>query len=311
MKSLSGETLELGDGPAKLARLFLVDGNNLAYRGYYALPEEIATSYGLPTNALLGFASMLFKLITDYRPHGVAVCWDSRPVERLLAAPDYKAQRKAMPEKLREQFPHFRPLVTAFGYLNLEFTGWEADDVLATMASRADEARIPTCVVSTDRDALQLVSESVCLMMTPRGVSDPQVYTPERVMQRYGIGPSQITDFVALKGDNADNIPNVPGFGEKTAAELLARYGSLEGLLASVGDLPNGKRRSLEAHVEQARASKSLATLRRDLPFPCDPSDLVAAAPDRSTLRALFEKYEFKRMLDRVHLLEELERRPD
>ena len=134
-----------------------------------------------------------------------------------------------MPDLLREQFPHFRPIVEAFGYQNLEFEGWEADDVIATLATLADEAGVKTCVVSTDRDAFQLVSENVCLMMTPRGVADVQVYTPERVEARYGIRPPQIPDFIGLKGDTSDNIPGIPGIGDKTAGQLIAQYGSLEG----------------------------------------------------------------------------------
>ena len=132
-----------------------------------------------------------------------------------------------MPDLLREQFPHFRPIVEAFGYRNLEFEGWEADDVIATLATRADEAGIRTCVVSTDRDAFQLVSENVCLMMTPRGVADVHVYTPERVELRYGVRPDQVPDFIGLKGDTSDNIPGVPGIGDKTAGQLIAQYGSV------------------------------------------------------------------------------------
>ena len=166
-KTLTGAELQLDDGPARDSELFLVDGNNLAYRAFFALPEELATSEGFSTNALLGFTNMLFKLLSDYRPKGVAVAWDTRPVHRAELSAEYKSDRRPMPDLLREQFPHFRPIVEAFGYRNLEFEGWEADDVIATLAHRADEAGIKTTVVSTDRDAFQLVSENVCLMMTP------------------------------------------------------------------------------------------------------------------------------------------------
>ena len=190
-KTLTGAELDLNDAPARESELFLVDGNNLAYRAFFALPEELATTEGFPTGALLGFTNMLFKLLSDYRPKGVAVAWDTRPVHRAAQAEAvevvYKEGRRPMPDLLSEQFPHFRPIVEAFGYRNLEFEGWEADDVIATLATRADEEAIKTCVVSTDRDAFQLVSENVCLMMTPRGVSDVNVYTPERVEARYGI----------------------------------------------------------------------------------------------------------------------------
>src|SRR5579883_1192627 len=190
-KTVTGQELALDDAPARESELFLVVGNNLAYRAFFALPEELATSDGTPTNALLGFASMLFKLLSDYRPRGVAVAWDTRPVHRAELSEAYKVHRKPMPDLLREQFPYLRPIVEAFGYRNLEFEGWEADDVIATLATRADAARIRTCVVSTDRDAFQLCSENVCLMMTPRGVADVNVYTPERVEARYGIRRSE------------------------------------------------------------------------------------------------------------------------
>src|SRR5512135_2644278 len=218
-KTLTGEELTLDDGPARDAELFLVDGNNLAYRAFFALPEELQTTDGQPTNALLGFTNMLFKLLADYRPRGVAVAWDTRPVHRTAISGDYKSERRPMPDLLREQFPHFRPIVEAFGYRNLEFEGWEADDVIATLATKADEAGIRTVVVSTDRDAFQLCSPNVALMMTPRGVSDVQVYTPDRVLARYGVRPDQVPDYIGLKGDPSDNIEGVPGIGEKTAAQ--------------------------------------------------------------------------------------------
>ena len=304
-KTLTGQELELDDGPAREAELFLVDGNNLAYRGFFALPEELATSEGFPTNALLGFTNMLFKLLTDYRPRGVAVAWDTRPVHRTELDPEYKAERRPMPDLLREQFPHFRPIVEAFGYRNLEFEGWEADDVIATLATRADLAGVKTCVVSTDRDAFQLCSENVCLMMTPRGVADVNVYTPERVRARYGVTPEQVPDFIGLKGDTSDNIPGVPGIGDKTAGQLIAQFGSLEGVLEHVDELSPARARALREHADQARASKQLATMRRDLELGVDPAELVLAPPDRSQLREMFRRYEFRNLLQRVDVIDE------
>ncbi|HJU37416.1 MAG TPA: DNA polymerase I [Gaiellaceae bacterium] len=308
-KTLTGAELDLNDAPARDAELFLVDGNNLAYRAFFALPEELATSEGFPTNALLGFTNMLFKLLSDYRPKGVAVAWDTRPVHRHAQAEAaevvYKEGRRPMPDLLAEQFPHLRPIVGAFGYRNLEFEGWEADDVIATLATRADDAAIRTCVVSTDRDAFQLVSENVCLMMTPRGVSDVNVYTPERVEARYGIRPDQIPDFIGLKGDTSDNIPGVPGIGDKTAGQLVAQYGSLEGVLEHVEELSPARRKNLTEFAEQARAAKVLATMRRDLELDCDPAELVLAPPDRSQLREMFRQFEFRALLGRVDDLDE------
>jgi DNA polymerase-1 len=304
-KTLTGAELQLDDGPARDSELFLVDGNNLAYRAYFALPEELATSEGFPTNALLGFTNMLFKLLSDYRPKGVAVAWDTRAVHRKEMAPDYKVDRRPMPDLLSEQFPHFRPIVEAFGYRNLEFEGWEADDVIATLAARADDDGIKTTVVSTDRDAFQVVTDNVALMMTPRGVADVNVYTPERVVARYGITPEQIPDFIGLKGDSSDNIPGVPGFGDKTAGQLIAQYGTLESVLEHVDDLSPARGKALREHADQALRSKELATMRRDLELDCNPAELVLRPPDRSRLKEMFRQYEFRNLLQRIDVIDE------
>jgi DNA polymerase I len=308
-KTLTGAELNLDDAPARDCDLFIVDGNNLAYRAFFALPEELATTDGQPTNALLGFTNMLFKLLADYRPKGVAVAWDSRPVHRAAVAEAadvvYKEGRRAMPDLLREQFPHFRPIVEAFGYRNLEFEGWEADDVIATLATRADAEGIKTCVVSTDRDAFQLCSENVCLMMTPRGVADVNVYTPDRVEARYGVTPEQVPDFIGLKGDTSDNIPGVPGIGDKTAGQLVAQYGSLEAVIEHADELSPARRKNITENADIARTSKELATMRRDLDIECDPAQLVLEPPDRAQLKEIFRRFEFRNLLGRVDELDE------
>ena len=307
-KTLTGLELDLDDAPVRDSELFLVDGNNLAYRAFFALPEELATSEGFPTGALLGFTNMLFKLLADYKPKGVAVAWDTRPVHRHAIAEEgdvvYKEGRRPMADLLAEQFPYFRPIVEAFGYRNLEFEGWEADDVIATLATRADAAGLKTAVVSTDRDAFQLVTGNVALMMTPRGVSDVQVYTPERVEARYGIRPDQIPDFIGLKGDTSDNIPGIPGIGDKTAGQLIAQYGSLEDVIAHADELSPARRKNVTEFADQARLSKELATMRRDLDIDCDPSQLVLAPPDRSELREMFRRFEFRNLLNRIDELD-------
>jgi DNA polymerase I len=307
-KTLTGAELELDDAPARESDLFIVDGNNLAYRAFFALPEELATTDGQPTNALLGFTNMLFKLLADYRPKGVAVAWDSRPVHRAAVAEAadvvYKEGRRAMPDLLRAQFPHFRPIVEAFGYRNLEFEGWEADDVIATLATRADAEGIKTCVVSTDRDAFQLCSANVCLMMTPRGVADVNVYTPQRVEARYGVTPEQVPDFIGLKGDTSDNIPGVPGIGDKTAGQLVAQYGSLEAVIEHADELSPARRKNITEHAHLARTSKELATMRRDLDIDCDPAQLVLEPPDRAELKEIFRRFEFRALLGRVDELD-------
>ncbi len=307
-KTLTGVELNLDDAPAREAELFIVDGNNLAYRAFFALPEELQTTDGQPTNALLGFTNMLFKLLSDYRPKGVAVAWDSRPVHRAAIAEEgqvvYKEGRREMPDLLREQFPHFRPIVEAFGYRNLEFEGWEADDVIATLATRADAEGIKTCVVSTDRDAFQLCSANVCLMMTPRGVADVNVYTPERVEARYGVTPEQVPDFIGLKGDTSDNIPGVPGIGDKTAGQLIAQYGSVEAVVEHASELSPARARNITENADAALLSKELATMRRDLDIDCDPAQLVLNPPDRAELKEIFRRFEFRGLLNRVDELD-------
>jgi DNA polymerase I len=307
-KTLTGVELNLDDAPARECELFIVDGNNLAYRAFFALPEELQTTDGQPTNALLGFTNMLFKLLSDYRPKGVAVAWDSRPVHRAAIAEEaqvvYKEGRREMPDLLREQFPHFRPIVEAFGYVNLEFEGWEADDVIATLATRADTEGIKTCVVSTDRDAFQLCSANVCLMMTPRGVADVNVYTPDRVEARYGVTPEQVPDFIGLKGDTSDNIPGVPGIGDKTAGQLIAQYGSVESVIEHASELSPARARNITENAETALLSKELATMRRDLDIDCDPAELVLNPPDRAELKEIFRRFEFRGLLNRVDELD-------
>jgi DNA polymerase I len=306
VKQAQPKDLNLDDAPAKQCDVFLVDGNSLAYRAFYALPEELQTVDGFPTNALLGMANMLMKLLGDYRPKTVLVAWDEKPTARIELAADYKAHRRPMPDLLRQQQPWFEPIVEAFGYRNFRVTGKEADDVIGTLATKAEDAGHSVCVVSTDRDAFQLASDHVCIMMTPRGVSDVVVYTPDRILQRYGIGPDLVPDFIGLKGDTSDNIPGVPGIGDKTAAELLVRFGSMEGVYANLDAVSGEKRReNLRAAAEDAARSKLLATIDRELDVEVDFDALVASPPDRSTMKELFRKLEFRALLKRVDELEE------
>ncbi len=284
--------------------LFLIDGNSLAYRAFFALPESIATSTGVPTNAIFGFASMLVKILTDYGPKATVVVWDAGDTGRRELYADYKAQRTTRPDLLKEQWPHLEPLVEAFGYKNLQIKGFEADDVIASIAERARQEAppIPVMVVTGDRDAYQLVDDGVVrIMTTSRGITDTRVYDREGVIDRYGIAPELIPDFIGLKGDTSDNIPGVPGIGDKTAAELLQRFGSLEAVLNHVDEISGAKRKeNLVNHAEDARTSKQLATAKRDIPVDFDLADFVSAAPDRSKLRETFRQFELREPLRRL-----------
>ena len=281
--------------------LFLIDGNSLVYRAFFALPESIATSTGQPTNAIFGFASMLVKILTDYGPKATLVVWDAGSSGRKEVYAEYKAQRQSRPDLLREQWPHFEPLVDAFGYRNVSVEGYEADDVIASLVEQARGADVPVMVVTGDRDAYQLVGDGVRIMTTSRGITDTRVYDREGVVARYGIPPELIPDFIGLKGDTSDNIPGVPGIGDKTAAQLLQQFGSLEEVLDHVEDISGAKRKqNLLEHAEDARVSKELATARRDVEAGIDVVAEASRAPDRSRLREVFRQFELREPLRRL-----------
>jgi DNA polymerase-1 len=282
--------------------LFLIDGNSLAYRAFFALPESIATSTGEPTNAIFGFASMLVKILTEYGPQATIVVWDAGSSGRKEVYPEYKAQRSSRPDLLKEQWPHFEPLVDAFGYRNLSVPSYEADDVIASLAEQAKAAKVPVMVVTGDRDAYQLVDDGVRIMTTSRGITDTRIYDRDGVIERYGIPPELVPDFIGLKGDTSDNIPGVPGIGDKTASQLLQRFGSLEKVLESVEEISGAKRQeNLRNHAEDARVSKQLATMVRDLPAEdLDLAQFASAEPDRSKLREVFRRWELRDPLRRI-----------
>src|ERR1700730_9053999 len=259
-----------GDRSGQQRRLFLIDGPSLVYRAFFALPESIATSTGVPTNAIFGFASMLVKIVTEYGVCPTVVAWDAGSSGRTEVFADYKAQRRSRPDLLKQQWPAMEPLVEAFGYANVRVEGYEADDVIASLAERAlhAEPRVPVMIVTGDRDAFQLIDADglIKVMATSRGITDTKIYDRQAVIDRYGIPPEMIPDFYGLKGDTSDNIPGIPGIGDKTASELLRSYGSPEGVLSHTGDVSGPKRKqNLLDHAENARVSKSLATVRRDV----------------------------------------------
>ena len=282
--------------------LFLIDGNSLVYRAFFALPETIATSDGMPTNAIFGFASMLVKILTEFGPKATIVAWDAGMSGREEEYEEYKAERRARPDLLSEQWPHFEPLVEAFGYRNVKVDGYEADDVIATLADAAKREGIDVMVVTGDRDAYQLPDDGrVKVMTTSRGITETRIYDREGVIERYGIPPEIVPDFIGLKGDTSDNIPGVPGIGDKTAAQLLQQYGSLEEVLAHIDDVSGEKRRqNLRDNAELALVSKQLATLKRNIETGLDVTKIVAEPPDRSQLREAFRRFELRDPLRRL-----------
>ena len=300
----TGTILAVADDALK-HRLFLLDGSSLAYRAYFALPETIATRDGFPTNALYGFSQMLLKIVAEYEPAAVVVAWDGpEKTFRHDHFADYKAQRPQMPDLLTQQWEHLPDLVDAFGFKNLIKAGYEADDILGTLAEEAKRQGVGAVVVTGDRDTLQIVGEGIWVMATGRGVTDVKVYSPAAVVERFGVTPAMIPDFIGLKGDASDNIPGIPGVGEKTAAALLQQFGSIEELYAHLDEVGSPKRRALLAeHEETARLSKRLATMVLDVPLDVDLTQLVSGSgyvlPARE-VEALFARWEFASLVRRV-----------
>ncbi len=286
-------------------RLFLIDGPSLVYRAFFALPESIATSTGVPTNAIFGFASMLVKIVTEYGVCPTVVAWDAGSSGRTEVYADYKAQRRSRPDLLKQQWPAMEPLVEAFGYSNVKIEGYEADDVIASLAERALQADppVPVMIVTGDRDAFQLIDADglVKVMATSRGITETKIYDRQAVIDRYGIAPELIPDFYGLKGDTSDNIPGVPGIGDKTASELIQSYGTLEQVLAHVDEIKGAKRKeNLNNHAEDARVSKQLATVQRDVAVDFDVAAEHVREPDRSRVREVFREYELRDPLRRL-----------
>jgi DNA polymerase-1 len=287
--------------PSEAKELFLLDGNSLAYRAFFALPESIGTSDGRPTNAIFGLASMLVKIVVEHRPAGVVVAWDAGMSGREKVYDLYKAQRPPRPDLLAEQWPHLMPLIEAFGYTNVRVEGYEADDVIGSLVHRAREQGIPVMVVSGDRDVYQLVGDGVRVMTTSRGVTDTKIYDREGVIERYGVPPELVTDLIGLKGDTSDNIPGVPGIGDKTAAQLLQEFGSLETVLDNVDKVSGAKRKqNLVEHADDARVSKQLATMQCDIETGLDLGEVMSTRPDRGALREFAREFELRAIMERL-----------
>jgi len=275
-------------------RLVLVDGSASVYRAFHALPP-LSNSAGLPTHAVLGFTTMLLKLVREEEPQALAIAFDGPgPTTRHREFSAYKANRPAMPDTLVAQIPFVHRVVDSLRVPRLMIPGEEADDILGTVAVRAAAQAYDVRVVTSDKDLLQLVGERIVV----RDPLTPKTSGPVEVETRYGISPGQVPDLLALMGDSSDNIPGVPGVGEKTARDLLRRFGSLEEALAHAAEVERPKlREALAAHAEQARLAKRLATIRTDLAVPWSVTDLARTAPDTTALLAIFRELEFTRLV--------------
>ncbi len=286
-----------------MERLMLLDANGLIYRGYFALINTpLTTSRGLLVNAVFGFWSIVLRGFQDVKPDYVICAFDlSGPTFRHEAFADYKATRQKMPDDLREQFPRVRELVEAFRIPIYEMQGYEADDVIGTLSRQAETRDLETTVVSGDLDMLQLVTDRTCVMTTRGGVQMTVTYDPATVRERYGLEPAQMIDFKALKGDTTDNIPGIPGVGDKTASKLLQDFDTLEGIYEHLAQVrPDSLRARLEGHREQVLSWRELVTIHRDLPIDLQLDAARMGHYDRDEVMRLFREYEFRSLIERL-----------
>ena len=283
-------------------RLLLIDGHSMAYRAYYALPvDNFTTATGQHTNAIYGFANMLMALIKEEKPTHIAVAFDvSRKSFRTEKFPEYKANRSATPDDFRSQIPYLSQLLTAMNINEFSLEGYEADDLIATITDDAANKGIEVLICTGDRDTFQLVRKGVTVLYPKRGVSDLSRMTPEEVESKYGLTPEQYPDFAALRGDPSDNLPSIPGVGEKTAAKWIIENKSLEKLISNADSIPGKAGQALREHIPQIKLNHELTHLRRDVPIKYKIEELITKDFDNSALRALFDKLEFKTLRDRI-----------
>ncbi|HEX5589906.1 MAG TPA: DNA polymerase I [Candidatus Limnocylindrales bacterium] len=284
-----------------MERLMLLDGFGLVYRGYYALPP-LTTAKGELVNGVFGFCSIVLRGFADLKPDYVAVAFDlSGPTFRHEQYADYKATRTRMPDDLAAQFPKVREVVKALRIPIYELQGFEADDVIGTLTGQADQRDLETTIVSVDLDMLQLVTDRTRLMTTRSGVENTIIYDPARIWERFGLRPDQMVDYKALKGDPTDNIPGVPGVGEKTAAKLIAQFGDLDSLYTRIEEVkPDKLREKLREHRDQVYEGRSLSRIVRDLPVELDLEAARLGDYDRDTVIRLFREYEFRTLIERL-----------
>ena len=282
-------------------KVLLLDGHSLAFRAFFALPDTLVTSSGQVTNAVYGFTAMLIKLLADERPQGVVVCFDKGvPQFRVDRYAEYKAGRAATPDLFKQQLPLIGEVLETLRVPAVELEGYEADDLLATLTKHAREEEFEVIIVTGDRDILQLVRDGVSVIMTRRGISDVIRYDAPTVLERYGIPPEKWTDFVALKGETSDNLPGVPGIGDKTAAQLINKYGDIESVIAHADELTPKLRDGIKAHANQVRVNKELGRLLDDVSLDLDPANLRLEPWDDEVVRKLFTSLEFRSLHERL-----------
>ena len=286
-------------------RLLLIDGHSMAYRAFFALPaENFTTAQGQHTNAIYGFATMLISLLKDEKPTHVAVAFDvSRKTFRTEIFPDYKANRAKTPDEFRSQMSYLHELVKGFGINQFEIEGFEADDIIATITKRAEKEGAEVLICTGDRDSFQLVTPQTTVLYPKRGVSEMARMTPDTVQEKYGMSPDQYPDFAALRGDPSDNLPSIPGVGEKTAAKWVVDYGSLTELLAQADKVGGKVGESLRANIDNVKRNRELTQLIHDAPIDFTIDALAWSGVTESDLTALFEQLEFRTLKDRLKVI--------
>ncbi len=282
-------------------KLAIIDGNSLINRAFYALPD-LTNKEGIHTNGVYGFLNMLHKVIEDYEPNYLSVAFDIKaPTFRHKQFKEYKAQRKKMPQELAEQMPILKEILDAYNVHRTQLEGFEADDLIGTLAKYCEKENFEVIIVTGDKDALQLVSDNIKVLITKKGISNLEVYDKEKLREDYGITPNQIVDYKGLVGDKSDNIPGVPGIGDKTAKKLLSQFSTVEEILENVDKISSTRtKNSLSENREVAIMSKRLATIETNVPIEMNIEELKLKEPDYDKLLKLFKKYEFNSLIKKA-----------
>ncbi len=282
-------------------KLVLIDGNSIAYRAFFALPL-LNNQKGIHTNAVYGFTMILMKILEEEKPSHILVAFDAgKTTFRHQTFTEYKGGRQKTPPELSEQFPFIRELLDSYGISRYELENYEADDIIGTYSRQAEKDGFEVKVISGDKDLTQLSSENITVCITKKGITDMEIYTPVHIQEKYGLTPGQIIDMKGLMGDSSDNIPGVPGVGEKTAIKLLKEFDTLEQLLSSIDKVNGNKlKEKLAEFTEQAKMSKQLATITTEAPVELEISEMEYEGYQKDKLVQLFKELEFQTLLERI-----------
>ena len=283
-------------------RIVIIDGNSLINRAYYAMQRPMITKTGIYTQGIYGFLNMLNRILEDYVPEYIAVAWDKKaPTFRHKEYKEYKAGRKKMPPELAMQLPLIKEVMNAMKITNLEAEGFEADDIIGTVARIAEEEGLKPLIITGDKDALQLCGKVTEVLITRRGISEFDLFDHDKMLERYKLTPSQFVDLKGLMGDSSDNIPGIPGVGEKTGIKLLKQFGTVENLVANTEEISNAKLRSkVEDNVQLALLSRKLAEINRFVPIDISIENFRTQESDRDELIAIYTKLEFNSFLKKL-----------